>query len=158
MPIPAPSISQSILIAGMRAQKLGLSACVLNLSRISFTPCLLAERREGKYMNWDASTLAIEPSLSSIPRLLKLKFSSVEMGKTTLISAALLALAQFTLGQIAPSATSSPPTATSSSAAATFTIAVGNNNQFQPDVTQTSVGDIIEFDFMPMNHSVVRAE
>lgn len=79
------------------------------------------------------------------------------MGKTTMISAALLALAHFTFGQQS-AATSSTPTASTSSAVATYTISVGTNNQFQPDIVQTNVGDIIEFDFMPLNHSVVRAE
>jgi plastocyanin len=41
----------------------------------------------------------------------------------------------------------------------THTIAVGKGGHtFIPDVTQANVGDIIEFDFYPLNHSVVRAE
>ncbi|KAF2489414.1 hypothetical protein BU16DRAFT_421240, partial [Lophium mytilinum] len=32
------------------------------------------------------------------------------------------------------------------------------DHKFRPDVTQANVGDIIEFDFFPPNHSVVRAE
>jgi plastocyanin len=35
---------------------------------------------------------------------------------------------------------------------------VGNSNSFQPDTIKARVGDVVKFDFMPLNHSVVRAE
>jgi plastocyanin len=79
-----------------------------------------------------------------------------------LIFAALFVLAHTVYGQTTATAvaastlTSGSPTA--SSTATTWKISVGNDFKFQPDVTQASVGDIIEFDFMPPNHSVVRAE
>ncbi|KAF2637515.1 hypothetical protein P280DRAFT_552183 [Massarina eburnea CBS 473.64] len=48
---------------------------------------------------------------------------------------------------------------TSSAPAQTYTVQVGNgDHKFKPDVVQAAVGDIIEFDFFPPNHSVVRAE
>ncbi|OCK91779.1 uncharacterized protein K441DRAFT_454411, partial [Cenococcum geophilum 1.58] len=51
------------------------------------------------------------------------------------------------------------PSATTSSVQQTHTISVGNgDHKFNPSVTQASVGDLIEFDFFPPNHSVVRAE
>lgn len=50
-------------------------------------------------------------------------------------------------------------TATSSSAATTWTVSVGEgSNVFKPNVVQANIGDIIEFDFYPANHSVCRAE
>jgi plastocyanin len=50
-------------------------------------------------------------------------------------------------------------TTTSSAAAATFTVDVGRaDHVFRPDVVQANVGDIIQFNFFPPNHSVVRAE
>ncbi|KAF2201544.1 hypothetical protein GQ43DRAFT_471686 [Delitschia confertaspora ATCC 74209] len=56
-------------------------------------------------------------------------------------------------------------TTTSSGAAHTHTISVGQgDHKFRPDVTQAEIGDvstaffIIEFNFFPQNHSVVRAE
>jgi plastocyanin len=82
------------------------------------------------------------------------------------ISAALLALAQSIYGQtttaLVATTTStfdSPATTASSSRpAATFKISVGIDHKFTPDITQALIGDLIEFDFMPLNHSVVRAE
>ncbi|KAF2877496.1 hypothetical protein BDV95DRAFT_535117 [Massariosphaeria phaeospora] len=51
------------------------------------------------------------------------------------------------------------PTPTSTAPAQTHTIQVGNgDHKFKPDVTQAEIGDIIEFNFYPQNHSVVRAE
>jgi plastocyanin len=53
----------------------------------------------------------------------------------------------------------SSPTSTSSAPAATWTVGVGRgDHKFEPDLVQASVGDIIQFDFFPPNHSVVRAE
>lgn len=81
-----------------------------------------------------------------------------------LISAALLALAQSVYGQsasgvvAASTSTFGSPTASSTRAAATWKISVGIDHKFTPDVTQALIGDLIEFDFMPLNHSVVRAE
>ncbi|KAF2791343.1 hypothetical protein K505DRAFT_225615, partial [Melanomma pulvis-pyrius CBS 109.77] len=47
----------------------------------------------------------------------------------------------------------------SSAAAQTHTITVGNgDHKFRPDVTLADIGDVIEFQFFPPNHSVVRAE
>jgi hypothetical protein len=37
-------------------------------------------------------------------------------------------------------------------------VKAGNSNTFEPDTIQARVGDIVQFDFMPLNHSVVRAE
>ncbi|KAJ4985925.1 extracellular serine-rich protein [Stagonosporopsis vannaccii] len=61
---------------------------------------------------------------------------------------------------------SSPPlttlrtsTSTSSSAPQTHTIQVGLlDHKMRPETTEAPAGDIIEFDFYPLNHSVVRAE
>ncbi|KAF2475682.1 uncharacterized protein BDR25DRAFT_379174 [Lindgomyces ingoldianus] len=51
------------------------------------------------------------------------------------------------------------PSRTSSTPAKTYTISVGNgDHKFRPDVTQAEIGSIVEFDFYPQNHSVVRAE
>ncbi|KAF2187405.1 hypothetical protein K469DRAFT_569532 [Zopfia rhizophila CBS 207.26] len=50
-------------------------------------------------------------------------------------------------------------TATASGSTPTHTIKVGSgDHKFRPEVTQAEVGDIIEFNFFPPNHSVVRAE
>lgn len=65
-----------------------------------------------------------------------------------------------TSGSASGSASSSPSSSSesSSSAAATYTVSVGRaNHQFDPDVIQANVGDIVEFDFYPTNHSVIRA-
>lgn len=84
-----------------------------------------------------------------------------------LVFAALLALAQSVSGQISSSfvaatttSTINRPSGTSLSVrpAATYKISVGIDHKFSPDITQALVGDLIEFDFMPLNHSVVRAE
>ncbi|KAK7631240.1 hypothetical protein IWX48DRAFT_524906, partial [Phyllosticta citricarpa] len=41
----------------------------------------------------------------------------------------------------------------------THTILVGKlDHKFEPDVVQAPVGDIIQFQFYPVNHSIVRAE
>ncbi|EON67878.1 hypothetical protein W97_07375 [Coniosporium apollinis CBS 100218] len=48
--------------------------------------------------------------------------------------------------------------ATASSAAQTYTISVGIDHKYRPDVIQASAGDSVEFRFYPRNHSVVRAE
>lgn len=91
----------------------------------------------------------------------------VDMGKMMLVSVALFALAQSVSGQTSSSfvgtATTSKlsqPSGTSSSVrpAATYKISVGTDHKFSPDITQALVGDLIRFDFMPLNHSVVRAE
>jgi plastocyanin len=50
-------------------------------------------------------------------------------------------------------------TGTATAAAATFTVEVGKGGHtFKPDVVQANIGDIVEFNFFPPNHSVVRAE
>ncbi|KAK5002765.1 Pho80p cyclin, partial [Cryomyces antarcticus] len=52
-----------------------------------------------------------------------------------------------------------PTTTARNGAAQTHIITVGKgNNRFVPDITQASVGDIIQFQFFPPNHSVIRAE
>ncbi|KAI2483607.1 hypothetical protein Ptr902_05924 [Pyrenophora tritici-repentis] len=54
---------------------------------------------------------------------------------------------------------SSTTSSTSSAAAQTHTIQVGlADHIFKPDTTVANIGDTIEFDFYPLNHSVVRAE
>lgn len=83
-----------------------------------------------------------------------------------LVYAALLALAQSVYGQTssafvaATTSTFSQPSETSSTIrpAATYKISVGIDHKLSPDITQALVGDLIEFDFMPLNHSVVGAE
>lgn len=48
---------------------------------------------------------------------------------------------------------------TSSSVPQTYTIQVGLlDHKIRPEVTEAAVGDWIEFDFYPLNHSIVRAE
>ncbi|KAK4968189.1 hypothetical protein LTR66_011830 [Elasticomyces elasticus] len=50
-------------------------------------------------------------------------------------------------------------TATTSSAVQTHTITVAKgDHKYVPDVVQAKVGDIIQFQFFPQNHSVARAE
>jgi hypothetical protein len=50
-------------------------------------------------------------------------------------------------------------TATTSSEPHTHTIQVGLlDHKMRPETTEAAVGDFIEFDFYPLNHSVVRAE
>jgi len=69
---------------------------------------------------------------------------------------AVICLAQ---GSVSQSVNSFLPSATTSSVQQTHTISVGNgDHKFRPDVTQAAIGDLIEFDFFPPNHSVVRAE
>jgi plastocyanin len=63
------------------------------------------------------------------------------------------------LAQGSSASQSLSPSATTSSVQQTHTIAVGDGgNKFTPTITQAAVGDLIEFDFYPTNHSVVRAE
>ncbi|KAF2437827.1 hypothetical protein P171DRAFT_173807 [Karstenula rhodostoma CBS 690.94] len=60
---------------------------------------------------------------------------------------------------VALSLLSTPSSISSSAPAQTFTVQVGNgDHKFKPDVIQAEVGDIVEFDFYPVNHSVIRAE
>ncbi|OAP58447.1 hypothetical protein AYL99_07537 [Fonsecaea erecta] len=55
------------------------------------------------------------------------------------------------------SAEGTSPTSTSTQPI-TVTVAVGNGgNTFVPDVVQVSPGNYVEFDFYPLNHSVIRA-
>jgi plastocyanin len=46
----------------------------------------------------------------------------------------------------------------SAARAAIVAVTVGKDNEFQPEVIQADVGDIVEFLFLPKNHSVTRAE
>ncbi|KAJ8117392.1 hypothetical protein OPT61_g1389 [Boeremia exigua] len=53
----------------------------------------------------------------------------------------------------------SPTTPTSGSTPQTHTIQVGlADHKMRPETTKAAVGDIIEFNFYPVNHSIVRAE
>jgi plastocyanin len=74
-------------------------------------------------------------------------------------SAALVG-AQVTTATASTLALSNPTSTTSASPAAkTWTISVGKGDHtFRPDTLQANIGDTIEFDFFPANHSVVRAE
>lgn len=59
-----------------------------------------------------------------------------------------------------PSPTSLPPSnSASSSASQTHTIQVGLlDHKIRPETTEAAIGDIVEFNFYPLNHSIVRAE
>lgn len=70
------------------------------------------------------------------------------------IESELVSLEAATITSVASAAAST----TSSSAAQTYTVSVGIDHKFRPDVVQANAGDIIEFNFFPPNHSVVRAE
>ena len=51
-----------------------------------------------------------------------------------------------------------PPSTTTRAAASTFTVEVGKGDHaFRPDVIQAKMGDSVQFNFNPLNHSVVRA-
>ncbi|KIY03033.1 uncharacterized protein Z520_01499 [Fonsecaea multimorphosa CBS 102226] len=83
------------------------------------------------------------------------------MGFSFLAFAALLSaiVAQDTTTTVTDftSAESTTPTSTSSQPI-TVTVAVGDGgNTFVPDVVQLSPGNYVEFDFYPLNHSVIRA-
>jgi len=57
------------------------------------------------------------------------------------------------------SSTGYPSATSTSKAAATHTVSVGDGGfLFSPNTTYANVGDVIQFDFYPTNHSVVRAE
>ncbi|KAK8247124.1 hypothetical protein IWZ00DRAFT_34340 [Phyllosticta capitalensis] len=61
-------------------------------------------------------------------------------------------------GQVGSVTRAGAPSATNS-AITTHTILVGKaDHKFEPDVVQAVVGDIIQFQFYPVNHSIVRAE
>jgi plastocyanin len=61
-------------------------------------------------------------------------------------------------GTSSPTAVQSS-TSTSSSSTQTHTIQVGlADHKMRPETIEAAVGDIVEFDFYPLNHSVVRAE
>ena len=82
-----------------------------------------------------------------------LSTSKMRLCYATLVLVTLLtsSFCQVTVTVTAPS--------TTNPGSATHTIAVGRGgNTFIPDVVQADVGDTIEFDFYPLNHSVVRAE
>jgi plastocyanin len=58
-----------------------------------------------------------------------------------------------------PIQSTSTPSTVSSELTATFTVKVGEGGFiFKPDVVTANVGDYVEFDFYPQNHSVVRSE
>lgn len=84
------------------------------------------------------------------------------MGRMLPTPIALLLLSHlfsFTSAQSSSSGSTPSGTATSSSAATTWTISVGEgSNVFKPSAIQANIGDIIQFDFYPANHSVARAE
>lgn len=61
-------------------------------------------------------------------------------------------LASYAQESITPSPTSS------SVPIQTHIISVGIDHKFKPEVTQAEIGDVIDFQFFPPNHSVVRAE
>lgn len=84
----------------------------------------------------------------------------IRLPKTLLaLSFSLTQLVVICLAQGSSVSQSLSPSATTSSVQQTHTISVGNgDHKFNPSVTQASVGDLIEFDFFPPNHSVVRAE
>jgi plastocyanin len=57
------------------------------------------------------------------------------------------------------SSTGYPSATSTSKAAATHTVSVGDGGFFfSPNTTYANVGDVVQFDFYPTNHSVVRAE
>ncbi|KAK8201186.1 hypothetical protein BKA81DRAFT_123406 [Phyllosticta paracitricarpa] len=61
-------------------------------------------------------------------------------------------------GQVVSVTRAGAPSVTNS-AVTTHTILVGKlDHKFEPDVVQAPVGDIIQFQFYPVNHSIVRAE
>lgn len=78
------------------------------------------------------------------------------------LSLCLVALANAVLGQDStPSSSSAAPrvVTASGSSQATHIVTVGKElNQFDPDSLTANVGDVIEFQFFPPNHSVGRAE
>jgi plastocyanin len=75
------------------------------------------------------------------------------------LSFSLTQLVVICLAQGSSASQSLSPSATTSSVQQTHTINVGDGgNKFNPPITQAAVGDLIEFDFFPPNHSVVRAE
>jgi plastocyanin len=71
-----------------------------------------------------------------------------------------LVAVQITTATVSTLALSNPTSTTSTSPTAkTWTINVGKGDHtFRPDTIQANIGDTIEFDFFPANHSVVRAE
>ncbi|KAF2113463.1 hypothetical protein BDV96DRAFT_689015 [Lophiotrema nucula] len=90
------------------------------------------------------------------------------LSRITLAGLALLSLSAVGYGQtaerVSTTATttarpSTTATTTSPASAKTHTVQVGKGDHtFKPDVTKADVGDIVEFQFFPANHSVVRAE
>ncbi|KAF2421189.1 hypothetical protein EJ08DRAFT_518941 [Tothia fuscella] len=78
----------------------------------------------------------------------------ITMAKLSVLPVALALLVlnhfNFAAAQITSSTGSKP--------AQTYVVKVGINHQFQPEVIQALPGDTVKFDFMPLNHSVVRAE
>lgn len=74
------------------------------------------------------------------------------------VSLALLVLAQLNSVIAQGIATIGNSPSSTTRAAATIEVSVGLGNQFQPDVVQAVPGTVIKFIFMPLNHSVVRAE
>ncbi|KAL9075643.1 MAG: hypothetical protein Q9161_001394 [Pseudevernia consocians] len=78
------------------------------------------------------------------------------------ISLCLVALANVVLGQDStPSPSSAAPSIVTASGSlqATHVVTVGQElNQFDPDSLTANVGDVIQFQFFPPNHSVGRAE
>jgi hypothetical protein len=73
------------------------------------------------------------------------------------IALLMLSWFNFVFAQSASGTTLQGATATTK-AAATYTVKVGVGHQFEPDVIQALPGDVVKFNFMPLNHSVVRAE
>lgn len=78
----------------------------------------------------------------------------MSFGSTNVLVATL-----FTLAMAGADAQKSGASSSSTPAAvATFTVEVGKGGHaFRPDVVQAGVGDIVTFNFYPLNHSVVRA-
>ncbi|KAG9236878.1 hypothetical protein BJ875DRAFT_493761 [Amylocarpus encephaloides] len=71
----------------------------------------------------------------------------------------LLASARVGLAQQYSSPSSAPASQTSSVPAATHTVSVGaEGHRFSPETITANVGDIVEYRFYPLNHSVARAD
>ncbi|KAJ4291797.1 hypothetical protein N0V90_009692 [Kalmusia sp. IMI 367209] len=99
-----------------------------------------------------AGTAVFDADISTLSR------TSIQSGMEK-SSSSKLAFDQTTVTPGPSPTESSSASKTSSSAAQTFTVQVGNgDHKFKPDVIQAAIGDVVEFDFYPQNHSVARAE
>lgn len=93
------------------------------------------------------------------PSILKMRSGTADLTGASTILLSLICFHALQGNTCLALSTSQPSQASSNAVRPTHTVAVGKaDHKFDPNVVQAGVGDIVEFQFFPTNHSVVRSE